>query len=328
MSSFAHSTASAPDLSLRQLQYLVAVADTKGFHRAAEQCHVSQPTLSAQVQHIEAALGVRVFERTRRGVVVTPVGEDILVHARRVLGQVQELVAAAGRARDPLHGTLRVGVIPTIAPYLLPHVLPAFGKAFPHLRMVLREEMTEDIVRGLQHARLDAGIVALEAELPDCSHAVVARDPFVVAMPRGHALARKKRITLEHLEGETVLLLEDGHCFRQQALPLCSSAGLVEADLRATSLATMAQMVSAGIGITLLPAISLDVENRQSQLDLRPLDAPGAARTIVVVWRKAAAAPEAYRALARVAADALTALVGRRRTSSTPSSAAKKHQRR
>ena len=313
MSSF---LGSAPDLSLRQLQYLVAVADTKGFHRAAEQCHVSQPTLSAQVQHIEAALGVRVFERTRRGVVVTPVGEDILVHARRVLGQVQELVAAAGRARDPLHGTLRVGVIPTIAPYLLPHILPAFGKAFPHLRMILREEMTEDIVRGLEHARLDAGIVALEAELPDCSHAVVARDPFVVAMPRGHALARKKRITLEHLAGETVLLLEDGHCFRQQALPLCASAGLVEADLRATSLATMAQMVSAGIGITLLPAISVAVENRQSQLDLRPLDAPGAARTIVVVWRKAAAAPKAYQALAQVAADALTARGERDRVTS------------
>ncbi len=298
---------SGPDLSLRQLQYLVAVAETKGFHRAAELCHVSQPTLSAQVQHIEAALGVRVFERTRRGVVVTPVGEEVLVHARRVLAQVQELVAAASRARDPLHGTLRVGVIPTIAPYLLPHILPAFGRAFPHLRMVLREEMTEEIVRALEQGRIDAGIVALEADLPECAHAVVARDPFVVAMPRGHALARKKSITLDHLKGETVLLLEDGHCFRQQALPLCAQAGLLEADLRATSLGTMAQMVAAGIGITLLPSIAVDVENRQAQLDLRPLEAPGAARTIVVVWRKAAAAPEAYAALARVAAEALAA---------------------
>ena len=288
------------DLTIRQLQYLVAVADTLGFRRAAERCHVSQPTLSAQVQQVERVLGVALFERDRRRVLVTAAGEEVVVRARRVLVELEDLVGAAARVRDPASGTIRVGVIPTIAAYLLPEVMPGLVVAFPRLRLVLREEKTADIVAGLAEGRLDAGVVALEADLEGCAHEVIAKDPFVVALPAGHRLAKKKKsIGLADLEDETVLLLDDGHCFRDQALAFCSRAGAHEADVRATSLATLVQMVSAGHGVTLLPTLAVEVENRRAQLAIRPVAGRGPSRTLAVVWRPRSPRAEVLRALAR-----------------------------
>ncbi|HEU4537273.1 MAG TPA: LysR substrate-binding domain-containing protein [Polyangiaceae bacterium] len=273
------------DLTLRQLEYAVAVAETLGFHRAAERCHVSQPTLSAQVAQLEAALGVQLFERDRRHVIVTPAGARLVERARRVLLEAQDLAAAAVRARDPLAGELRVGVIPTVAPYLLPEVTPLLSERYPRLRPVFLEAKTSEVVAGLDAGTLDAGLLALEADLGPCAHAEVRKDPFVVALPKGHPLARRARVGLADLAAETVLLLEEGHCLRAQALALCAKGGAREAAFRATSLATLAQMVSSGAGVTLLPSLAVEVENRRGQLELRPIDPPAPFRTIALVFR-------------------------------------------
>lgn len=289
------SNASAHDLSLRQLQYVVAVADTLGFRRAAELCGVSQPTLSAQIQHLEHVLGVKLFERDRSGVLLTAAGEEIVTRARRVLVETEDLLAVATRARDPFAGTFRVGVIPTIAPYFLPEVTQVLAKKYPDLRLVFREEKTEDTVRDLWAGTLDAGLVALEADLGTLQHAEVMRDPFVVAMPKGHPLAKKKRIAQADLDDQEVLLLEDGHCLRSQALALCAKAGAREMSLRATSLATLVQMVAGSKAVTLLPELALSVENRRAQLDIRPFVTPAPFRTIVLVWRPRSPFAEAFR---------------------------------
>lgn len=297
-------TASAPDLSIRQLQYVVAIADTLGFHRAAQRCHVSQPTLSSQVQKLEDVLGVRLFERDKRRVLVTPAGARVVEHARRILVEVDDLIAAATQAKDPFVGTLRLGVIPTIAPYLLPFVTPAVVDRWPRLRLALVEEKTDALLEKLRAGELDAGLLALVEDMDDLEHVVVAVDPFVAALPKGHHLAKRKSIPLAELEDEAVLLLDDGHCLRTQALALCRRAHATEADLRATSLATLVQMVSAGAGITLLPNIAVDVENRRGQLAIRPLSGPSHARTICLAWRKAAPLGPALRELAKTMASA------------------------
>jgi LysR family hydrogen peroxide-inducible transcriptional activator len=273
------------DLSLRQLQYVVAVADTLGFHKAAARCAVSQPTLSAQVQQLESVLGVRIFERDRRRVLVTSAGADIVARARRVLVEVDDLIAEAARLREPFAGTLRIGVIPTVAPYLLPEVMPRVAAKYPRLALVFREAKTADIMRELAEGTLDAGLLALEADVGACSHAEIANDYFLAALPKGHPLARKKRLDVSDLEGENVLLLEEGHCFREQALAICSKAGATETPFRATSLATLAQMVSSGAGVTLLPSMAVPVENRRGQLEERPFAKPVPGRTIALVWR-------------------------------------------
>jgi LysR family transcriptional regulator, hydrogen peroxide-inducible genes activator len=292
-------TASLGDLSLRQLQYVVAVADTLGFHKAADRCHVSQPTLSAQVQQIEALLGVKLFERDRRRVLVTGAGAELVPRARRVLVEVEDLIASATRLREPFAGTLRIGVIPTVAPYLLPEVMPRVRARYPKLSLVFREEKTDEIMRALGEGSLDAGLVALEAHVGDVAHAEVANDPFVAALPKGHPLARKKRLDLADLDGAQVLLLDEGHCFRDQALDLCSKAGATEMGFRATSLATLAQMVSSGAGVTLLPALAVSVENRGRQLEIRPFVEPVPGRTVALAWRRSSPFASVFSELAK-----------------------------
>jgi LysR family transcriptional regulator, hydrogen peroxide-inducible genes activator len=273
------------DLSLRQLRYLCAVADTLGFRKAAERCHVSQPSLSAQVREVEEVLGVRLFERDRRRVLLTPAGVDLIARARRVLNEAEDLAEAAVRLGDPLAGTLRLGVIPTIAPYLLPEAVPAVLARFPRIKLLFREETTAALVAGLAQGKLDAAVLALEAEVGDLARAVIASDPFVLAAPKKHPLAKKRSITADDLDGETVLLLDDGHCLRGQALSYCSSTRASEASFRATSLSTLAQMVSSGAGVTLLPELAVSIENRRGQLAIRPFAAPAPSRTVALVWR-------------------------------------------
>ena len=291
--------------SLRQLQYAVAVAETRGFRSAAERCHVSQPSLSAQVAQLEAVLGVRIFERDRRRVLVTPAGEALLVHARRVLAEADDLGAAAARAGDPLSGTLRVGVIPTISPYLLPEAVPALRRRFPRLVVLWIEEKTSVLLEEVREGRLEAVLLAQVPGMDDLERELVAEDPFVLAGPPGHPLLRARRpAKVADLEGERVLLLEDGHCFRDQALAICSAGGAQEVGFRATSLPTLTQMVAVGAGITLLPALAVDVENRRGELALRPFAPPRPSRTLVLAWRRQCPRGEALRSVAATIREA------------------------
>jgi LysR family hydrogen peroxide-inducible transcriptional activator len=243
---------------------------------------------------------LKLFERDKRRVLVTPAGEAVVAHARRVLVEVGDLIARAEQLGDPFAATLRIGVIPTIAPYLLPELVPPARKKYPKLKFVFREEKTPDVVAELRDGKLDAGLLALEADLGvgGFATAKLARDEFVVALPRDHALAKKKRLEPRDLEEEDVLLLDDGHCFRDQALAVCTRHRLEESEIRATSLATLVQMVSTGSGITLLPELAVPVENRRGQLEIRPFASPAAKRTIALVWRPESPLAVALHALA------------------------------
>jgi LysR family hydrogen peroxide-inducible transcriptional activator len=291
--------------TLRQLQYVVAVAEDLSFHRAAERCHVSQPSLSAQLAQVEEALGVRIFERDRRRVLVTAAGREIVERARRMLMEADDLVDAGKRGSDPLTGTLRIGVIPTIAPYLLPTVAPKLRATFPRLTVAWREDKTEDLIAALEAGALDAALLALEADIGDVEHEVIAEDAFVLAAPADHPLmASASPVRLSQLRGADVLLLDDGHCFRDQALEVCSVARAHEREFRATSLATLVQMVAGGAGVTLLPALSVATEAKRAGLRVRPIASPAAHRTIGLVWRKRTPLARALRELAAVVREA------------------------
>jgi LysR family hydrogen peroxide-inducible transcriptional activator len=287
--------------TLRQLQYVVAVADELSFRRAAERCHVSQPSLSAQLAQLEEGLGARLFERDRRRVLLTAAGRGLVDRARGLLVEADDLVEAGKRAGNPLAGTLRVGVIPTIAPYLLPSATPKLRARFPLLLLAWREDKTANLLAGLETGEIDAALLALEAGVGDVEREVIARDPFVLAARPEHPLGKKNTpIQASDLRGAEVLLLDDGHCFRDQALEVCATARAREAEFRATSLMTLVQMVAGGSGVTLLPALSLATEGKRARLRFRPLASPKAHRTIALVWRKRAPLGPALRELAAV----------------------------
>jgi LysR family hydrogen peroxide-inducible transcriptional activator len=272
--------------SLRQLQYAAAVAATGGFRKAAQLCHVSQPSLSAQLAQLEEALGVRIFERDRRRVLITPAGNEMLARARRVLLEAEDLVAASSRLRDPLCGTLRIGVIPTVSPYLLPEITPAIHSTYPRLTLHWSEEKTQVALRLLRDGALDAVLLALVPGMEGLDHHVVAEDPFVLAgAPSDPLLRPRGPARVKELEGVSLLLLEDGHCFRDQTLAFCEDAQVREAGYRATSLATLARMAAGGAGLTLLPELSLAVENRHEELAVRRFARPAPKRTLVLAWR-------------------------------------------
>lgn len=290
--------------TLRQLQYIVAVAEELSFRGAAARCHVSQPSLSMQLAQVEAALGVQLFERAQKRVLVTAAGRDLVERARRLLVEADEIVRAARGVADPLAGTIRLGIIPTISPYLLPSVTPALRKKLPRLRIAWVEEKTDVLVEKLGAGEIDGAILALEADVGNVEREVVATDPFVLVTRAEHALAKKKgAVTDAELRGEELLLLDEGHCFRDQALEACGTARAREGEFRATSLSTLVQMVAGGAGITLIPAIAIDTEARRARLPVRPL-ASGAHRTIAVIWRKGTALEPALRAIAAVLRDA------------------------
>ena len=287
------------DFTLRQLQYVVAVGETKSFRRAADLCSVSQPSLSAQVAKMEAALAVSLFERDRRGVLITAAGQELIARARRVLVEADDLAEAVNRFIDPLAGTLRIGVIPTVGPYLLPRVVPVLRKTYPRLMLIWAEDKTDVLVRAINHGDLDAALLALEDDLDDLDHHTIAVDPFVLAVPPEHELGRGTRpVTRNRLRGERVLLLDDGHCFRDQVLEYCSSTRLEELGFRATSLSTLTQMVSGGAGVTLLPTIAVPTETQRSQLSIRTLARPVPFRTIVLGWRRRSALADTLRMVA------------------------------
>jgi len=276
--------------SLRQLQYIVAVADLGGFGRAATRCHVSQPSLSAQIALVEHALGVRLFERDRRVVRLSPMGAAVVERARQVLVAACDLVDSARRQADPFSRTIRIGVLPTVCPYLLPEITPALRDAYPDLAIQWTEDKTSALVGRITEGTLDGGIVAVDPRVSGLESVEIGHDPFVLAAARGHPLLRSRRpIDPEDLDGAEVLLLEDGHCLREQALAICANAGATEAGYRATSLATLVQMVGSSSGVTLLPTMALAVENRRGQLATRPFVRPVPGRTLALVWRRGSA---------------------------------------
>jgi LysR family hydrogen peroxide-inducible transcriptional activator len=294
--------------TLRQLQYVVAVADELSFHRAAARCHVSQPTLSTQLAQVEIALGVRLFERSQRKVLVTAAGRDVVERARRMILEADEIVHATQRISDPMSGTVRLGVIPTISPYLLPSATPSLRKKMPRLRVIWIEEKTDVLVRKLRDGELEGAVVALEANVGDVVQEVIAKDPFMVVTPQGHALAATKApVAQSELRDEELLLLDEGHCFRDQALEACRTARVREGEFRATSLSTLVQMVAGGAGITLIPALAVDAEARRARLHVRPLRGPGAYRTIAMIWRKHSSVEPTLHALAAALRDAYPA---------------------
>lgn len=300
-----------PPFTLRQLQYALAVAETRNFRRAAVLCAVAQPSLSSQLAALEEALGVLLFERGPGGVRITPGGEILLARMRHLVAESGELTREAGRFQDPFAGKLRLGVIPTIAPYFLPRLVPALREAFPRLLPLWTEERTDALVRALQRGELEAAILALEADLGDLEVHKLGQDPFLLCLPSEHPLAhRKKGLKVEELEGERLLLLEDGHCLRDQALAACGRARLEEIGYRATSLPTLVQMVSSGAGVTLLPRLAAPTEAARAAVTLRPLAAPTPFRTLALVWRKGSFAHALLRQVGAVAAKAFMATEG------------------
>jgi LysR family hydrogen peroxide-inducible transcriptional activator len=297
---------SAPHpFTLRQLQYIAAVADELSFHRAATRCHVSQPSLSSQLAQVEDALGVQLFERNRKRVFVTPPGRELVERAKRLLVDADEIVRAAQRIGDPLAGTIRLGIIPTVSPYLLPDVTPHLRRKLARLRIAWVEDKTEALVRGLADGQLEGAIVALEADVGDVARDVIATDPFFLVTRPEHPLAAKDSPVFQReLRGQELLLLDDGHCFRDQALEACGGARAKEGEFRATSLSTLVQMVSGGAGITLIPMLAVRAEATRARLHVRPLAAPLAHRTLALVWRKGSAIEPALRAIADVLRDA------------------------
>jgi LysR family hydrogen peroxide-inducible transcriptional activator len=299
--------------TLRQLQYVVAVAEELSFHRAAARCNVSQPSLSAQLAQVEGALGVRLFERSRKKVLVTQAGRHLVERARRLLLDADDLGRAAKSAGDPLAGTLRLGVIPTISPYLLPAVTPVLREKFPRLRIAWTEDKTEVVVKKLAEGELEGAVLALEADIGDVAREVIAPDPFVLVTRPEHSLAAKDSpVTEAQLRSEELLLLDEGHCFRDQALEACGAARVREGEFRATSLSTLVQMVSGGAGITLIPAIAVDTEAKRADLHVRPLAGPAAHRTLAVIWRKGSALEPTLRTVAAALREAYPGLPGAR----------------
>jgi LysR family hydrogen peroxide-inducible transcriptional activator len=294
--------------SIRQLECLVAVAEHGTFRRAAGTLGISQPALSAQVQGAERLFGVQVFERDRRSVLITPAGEEIVARAREALAAVDAVADAARRRGEPLVGALRLGVIPTIAPYWLPSLLPAVRARFPRLELSLREDQTHRLLSQLAAGQLDLALLALPVP-GDFTTAEIAHEGFVVAARRGAALTKKRtKLAASDLDDETVLLLEDGHCLRDQALAVCTRGGATEAmELRATSLPTLVQMVAGGLGITLLPeAAAASLVQPKGPIDLASFGNPVPGRTIGLAWRTSSARLREFRLLAETMQVAAT----------------------
>ncbi|MFZ1309337.1 MAG: LysR substrate-binding domain-containing protein [Candidatus Microthrix parvicella] len=298
-------------MNIQDLRYVVAVDDHRHFGRAAEACFVSQPTLSSQLRKLEDSLGVELFERAPRKVMPTTVGRLIIHHARGVLVEVDQIEALAKAAREPGTATLRVGVFPTLAPYLLPHVVTPLHRRFPDVELLWVEEKTDEVVEGLLNGRLDAGLLALPVVEAQLHREPLFTEDFVLAVPADHELADAQSVGTDVLVGADVLLLTEGHCLRDQALEVCSLVGAAERHgFRATSLETLRQMVAAGVGVTLLPKLSVSPPVAQSA-DVRTVafETPAPSREIAMFWRRTSVHAELLAQLAAVIADLPAELV-------------------
>lgn len=274
--------------NLRMLGYLVALDEHRHFGRAADACFVTQPTLSTQIKKLEEQLGVTLVERHNKGIQLTATGEAIAARARDLLREARSISDLAEAHQDPQAGRLKIGLIPTLAPYLLPHAAPCLAETFERLKCLYVEVQTDPLMQSIRQGDIDIGILALPLDVNGCESQQLFVEPFRLAVDRGHALAKKKFVTHDDLEGEHFLLLEDGHCLRDQALEVCTMAGTVNEDeFRATSLETLRQMVAGGAGVTLLPELAIrENDSLHTRLVTLPFEAPAPTRTVIGVWRK------------------------------------------
>jgi LysR family hydrogen peroxide-inducible transcriptional activator len=301
--------------SPQQLRYLVALADLGHFGRAATACAVTQSTLSAGIIALERQLDAAILERgPAKRPVFTPLGLELVARARAALSALSAVAETAAAARDPMTGPLRLGIIPTIGPFLLPRLMPALRRAFPRLRLWLREDLTDRLGEDLQSGQLDLLLLALPAALTDVETLGIAEDPFLAALPQEHRLLEQPRVPLPALGGERLLLLEDGHCLRDQALSACGLPGAGNGDaFAATSLHTLVQMVAGGLGVTLVPRLAVaGGVLAGTSVVLRPIEAPPGqvtGRTLGLAWRARSPRAAEFRSLAPVIGEAIAARV-------------------
>jgi LysR family hydrogen peroxide-inducible transcriptional activator len=288
--------------SLQQLKYLIAVAETRHFGRAAEACFVTQSTLSAGLQELETRLGAPLVERRKRGAMLTSLGQQVVERARHIISEAESLVELARATREPLSGPLKLGVIPTISPYLLPRIMPSLRRRHPKLRLYLTEDLSSRIAEKLESGELDLLLLALPYDLPGAETMALFDDAFVFACRRDHELAQAKTLPPERLNSEPLLLLQDGHCLRDHALAACNLMNRRGAQpFQATSLPTLIQMVDNGIGTTLLPAMAVAAGAlKGTHIVTRPVTgAPTPSRSIGLAWRKASPRRDEFRLLGR-----------------------------
>ena len=286
--------------TMKQLEYLAALAEARHFGRAAERCNVTQSTLSAGIRDLETVLGTAVAERSNRHVLITRAGVEIAERAKALLCAAEEIMEVASAGRSPLSGEMHLGVIPTIGPYLLPGVLPGLRERFPELTVYLKEEQTTRVLARLADGELDAVLIALPCETGDLAVEEILEDEFLFACDRTHPLAGVDEVPPEALAGERLLLLEDGHCLRGHALDVCQAGDRrVRAQFEASSLHTLVQMVAAGIGVTLIPRLAVEAEiARGTGISLSRLGAP-AYRRVGLAWRQTSLRTGEFRLLSR-----------------------------
>lgn len=303
--------------SPQQLRYLLALAECQHFGRAAKACAVTQSTLSAGILALERQLDAQLLDRSAgRHVVFTPLGHVLVARAGEAMRALSAFADAAAAARAPLSARLRLGLIPTLGPFVLPRLMPAVRREFPDLRLYLREDLTDRLIEGLEHGRLDVLLLALPCDCGAAGVMPLARDEFVAALPSGHPLGRREAVPAQALAAEPLLLMEDGHCLRDQALAVCGMTGRDprppgEDGFAATSLHTLVQMVASGLGVTLLPRIAIDAGVAEGTgIELRPLAGAGAWRTLALAWRPNTPRIEAFQALGGVLRNVLGAACG------------------
>ncbi|OIN12287.1 DNA-binding transcriptional regulator OxyR [Oceanisphaera psychrotolerans] len=273
-------------MNLRDLEYLVALAEERHFRKAAEKCFVSQPTLSGQLRKLEDELGVVLMERTSRKVLFTPAGDAITAQARRVLAETKELRDIARTFTEPMSGELHIGLIPTVGPYLLPHIIPALKQHFPELHIYLYEAQTHTLLKQLADGELDCLILAQLEHMDNFGSLPLYEEPMMLALPKEHAWAERRQVALNELKGEKLLMLEDGHCLRDQAMGFCFAAGIGEDNhFQATSLETLRNMVAAGSGLTLIPQLACGHYNGNLGVKYIPVTDPEPSRTIALLYR-------------------------------------------
>lgn len=274
-------------MNLRDLQYLVVLAEQLHFGKAAEICCVSQPALSMQLKKLENTLGVQLLERTNKSVLLTEIGTVMADRARDILHQTKEMRELAKLFCDPYSGELQIGIIPTLAPYLLPQIIPKLTQTFPKLRIYLVEEQTNSLIKKLHQGKLDAAFLALPVLEDTFTSVSLFEEEFMLALPKTHIFAKQRSIQQSDLQDHILLLLEDGHCLREHALALCHKMNAVEAsNFRATSLETLRHMVAAGIGITLMPKLACRANDGITYI---PFSTPKPKRTLGLIWRKSSA---------------------------------------
>jgi len=295
-------------MNLQEIRYLVAVAEHRHFGRAAEACNVSQPTLSSQIRKLEDELGVTLLERNNKRVELTPVGTQILQHARRALFESQQMESVAQAARDPLVGPLKLGVIPTLAPYLMPLILKPMRQIYPGLAIELWEDQTRSLIDGLRNHRLDAALLATPPESPEITEIALFDEPLLATLPTNHRMAAAKKVSEESMAKE-LLVLADGNCLANQVLAACGARRSQKhsqhaGTLQASTVETLVNLVAAGYGATLLPALAAD-SFRRREIVMLPL-AGKSSRTIRLASRPGFPRPQALRALEKVVKRAVS----------------------